>query len=212
MSASTALINCSYVNSQFLRTLSLNSSYLQSLKGTRRGIETILQMFGYTVAQDDEDTAGTFSIHEYVYGISSALSYTDASFYRGQLGYAYDDDTTNLMDGYPVVPIKPAGQEYENTWYLVPWFDKNQKDKDFYFQSAGGWGKKPYKFINLPSLTDKKVICGTTINLYEETVPFMKFAGTIDDMLSFDHYTLRYNTVCYVDDIGTIYYYNVLCV
>lgn len=45
-SSSIDVLN-SKVNSEFLRRLSLSSNYIQSLKGTRRGIEAILGMFGY---------------------------------------------------------------------------------------------------------------------------------------------------------------------
>jgi hypothetical protein len=174
------------------------------MKGTRRGIEAIMKMFGYTYG---EQSAGTFSINEYVYGVESALSYTTASYYRGAFEYSYDDENINLMNGYPVAPITPYGEEDEDTslWYLVPWFDKKQHgNKNFYFQSAGGWGKKPHKFINLPSLTDKCEFSGTTHYLYEETYPYMKFASNIDDLLSMERYTLNENVVCYVDDISDL--------
>ena len=199
----------SYVNSAFLRRLALSSTYIQSMKGTRRGIEAILGMFGYEPATEDNNDAGTYTITEYVDLVQSAISYCEASKYRVLAEYANYDDNTNYMDGYPVVPIIPAGEDVNtqkdiNKWYLMPWFDKDATYRNpFYFQGKGGWGKQISKAINLPSLTPISAITPSdTVSIYEETLPYMRYASTIEEMLSMNSLGLQENTVCYVTDIS----------
>ena len=218
----------SYVNSEFQRRLALNSDYIQSLKGTRRGIEAILGMFGYENQDwpDNPSGVGTYKISEYVAVLSSGLPYTEAYTIRTMGGdYVNVDEETNFMRGYPVAVIKPAKtssgtttqnegennsteESEESTYYLVPWFSKTQPyDYPFYFQTKGGWGKRAKKTINLSGLglTDKtELISGDTFVIYGETQPYMKYAGTIDDMLLLDFNSLREGTCCYVTDITNI--------
>ena len=192
----------SYVNSEFQRRLALNSNYIQSLKGTRRGISTILGMFGYTETAEATSGKGEFSITEYVAVVSSALPYTEAYTIRTMGGdYVNVDEETNFMKGYPVAVVKPAVSGMAE--YLVPWYDKNEAyDYPFYFQSKGGWGKKTSKEINLTELTSATTLNGNFI--YGETQPYMKYANTIDDMLSIDSSELIEGSICYVADISDI--------
>lgn len=91
------------------------------------------------------------------------------------------------------------------TWYLVPWHSKNIEYKyPFYFQGKGGWGKLPYKNINLPSLTSVGRLNGNVISLYGESVNYIKFASNIDEMLMFNDKDLFENVICYVSDISDI--------
>lgn len=200
----------SYVNSAFLRRLALNSDYIQSMKGTRRGIETILRMFGYTPDNDNTKAPGTFDISEYVAVCDNTLPYNEAGRLRALGEYVYDDETTNFMEGYPVAAVIPAGAtnpEDTSKWYLVPWFDKDTTYRTpMYFQEKGGWSKQRSKSINLSSLTSETTIFpGNTVDLYGETTPYMRYATNIDDMLALEATTLRVNTVCYVTDISSMY-------
>lgn len=192
-----------FVNSSFLRRLALSSDYIQSMKGTRRGIETLLGLFGYIATSAETSTKGEFSIKEYVAIISSALPYTEAYTIRTMGGdYVNVDEETNFMKGYPVAVVKPAtsGESKESSYYLVPWYDKNQAyDYPFYFQGNGGWGKRAEKI-----LSNGKRLTNDLVDIYGETQPYMKYATTIEDMLSFDYTTLVEDTVCYVTDISTI--------
>ena len=116
--------------------------------------------------------------------------------------YVNVDEETNFMKGYPVAVVKPAtsGEATERSYYLVPWYDKNQAyDYPFYFQGNGGWGKRAQKI-----LADGTLLTSDLVDIYGETQPYMKYADTIEDMLSFDYTTLVENTVCYVTDISTI--------
>lgn len=202
--------NCSYVNSAFQRRLSLSSSYLHSLKGTRRGIEAILNLFGYKKVDiiTNNSKAGDFAIHEYVYTISKALPYEEASTIRAYGEYAYDNETTNLMDGYPVAIVKKDGSDDISDWYLVPWFNKYETYRNpFYFQGKGGWGKRSEKTHNLKNITGENTtvtIKGKYVKLYEETQTYMRFASNITEMLSIPQSELVQNMVCYVTDITDI--------
>ena len=192
-----------FVNSSFQRRLALSSNYIQSMKGTRRGIETILGMFGY---QPDSSTtatttAGYFNINEYVALVTSGLSYDDGCEIRSYGDNPYeDDDRPHLMYGYPVAVIQPGNDETPK--YMVPWFDKTTGEKTFYFQSKGGWGKRASKLINLPKLTSLTELNG--IPIYGETQPYMRFAKNIDEMLGQNKSDLYEGIICYVTDISTI--------
>ena len=192
-----------YVNSTFQRRLALSSNYIQSMKGTRRGIETILGMFGYQPdsATTATTTAGYFNINEYVALTINGLSYDDGCEIRSYGDNPYeDDDLPHLMYGYPVAVIQPGDDKIPN--YMVPWFDKSTGGKTFYFQSKGGWGKRASKLINLPKLTSSTELSGITI--YGETQPYMRFAKNIDEMLGQNKTDLYEGIICYVTDISTI--------
>lgn len=192
-------------NIAFQRRLALSSNYIQSLKGTRRGIEAILGMFGYKNSEVDGDSGmGTYTITEYVAVAKKEVSYEDASQIRAMGGeYLNGDENTNFMKGYPVVPVKYIDNDGVERYYLIPWFDKNEKyDHPFYFQEKGGWGKMSSKNIKL----SKDLTTATTIsgNIYGETLPYMRFANSVNDMLSMEYTTLFDGTVCYVTDISRI--------
>ena len=192
-----------FVNASFQRRLALSSNYIQSMKGTRRGIETILGMFGYQPdsATTATTTAGYFNINEYVALATSGLSYDDGCEIRSYGDNPYeDDDLPHLMYGYPVAVIEPGDDKIPR--YMVPWFDKSIGGKTFYFQSKGGWGKRASKLINLPKLTSSTELSGITI--YGETQPYMRFAKNIDEMLGQNKSDLYEGIICYVTDISTI--------
>lgn len=186
----------SYVNTEFLRRLSLSSNYIQSMKGTRNGINAILGMFGYKEGSD-------YEIHEQVAKCSKFLSYDDTVCLRAEFEYLNSDENTNFMKGYPVAIIVDDNNNYK----LIPWFDKDEKyDYDFYFQPKGGWRK--VKSININnSLTTYKEITGDI--LYSETEPYLLFFNTIDDLISIPNNKLFDKMICYVSDISNIdKYYN----
>lgn len=193
------------VNISFQRRLALSSNYIQSLKGTRRGIEAVLGLFGYKNTENNYSGKGTYTILEKVAVTTSGLSYEEASQIRVMGGeYLNDDENINFMNGYPVAVVDVNGNGNTNDFYLIPWFDKKQKyDHPFYFQGKGGWGKMSSKNINLSNdITTATTISGGYI--YRETLPYMRFANTIDEMLSIDYSTLFDGMICYVTDISTI--------
>ena len=148
------------------------------------------------------------NMKEYVAVVSSGLSYSEASRLRALGEYVNYDENTNYMAGYPVAVIVPAGLSgsevnNESRWYLMPWYDRDTSYRDsMYFQEYGGWGKRASKSINLPSLTTATTIApGNTVDIYGETLPYMRYAASIEEMLSMENTGLKVNTVCYDTDI-----------
>jgi hypothetical protein len=201
-----------YVNINFLRRLALSSNYIQSMKGTRRGLETIIGMFGYTY-NDALSSIGDYSITEYYI---EACGSTDANGYKGEFpnyckasnlrvlfDYVNGDDITNFMQGYPVAKVEYFNENNEDASYLIPWFNKDIKYKHpFYFQSKGGWGKTNEKYLNKPELTTITKITGD--KLYSETAPYMVFVKNTDEMLSITNSKLKNGLICYVEDIENL--------
>ena len=119
----------SNVNSNFARRLGLSSNYIHSMKGTRKGIEAILGMFGYEYGKD-------YTITEYYAKCSNFLSYDDVSCLRAEFDYVNGDENTNFMKGYPVAIIESSTTitdengniEDEFPGYtLIPWYDSSEK-------------------------------------------------------------------------------------
>lgn len=194
-------------NIEFLRRLNLNSEYIQSIKGTRKGIETILGLFGYQPTSAATSGAGTYTIDEHIAIAHEFPKYDDARTLRAYCEYTQDESMLHEMQGYPVAVIEPpvinkAVDEQEDTskWYLVPWYDRKEKySNPIYFQEKGGWGEMPYKKINL-EISSFEAISGTGI--YEETEPYLHYAKDIEEMTSISNDILRRNMLCYVSDIG----------
>lgn len=202
-------INYKNINSIFLRRLALSSKYIHSLKGTRRGIEAILGMFGYEYDLDNSKSVGTYTIDEYVMPFFSGLSYYESYRLRGYYENVSEVETAiHFMDGFPValIPysIENEDGKIDNKDYLVPWHVKNKPD--MYFQSKGGWGKFSERKINLlNTLTTATTITSDgKVQIYNETQPYMKYANTIDEMLMIPNSDLYENIICYVADISNI--------
>jgi hypothetical protein len=187
------------VNSDFMRRLVLSSEYLMSEKGTRRGIEGILGMFGYIYGVD-------YDIREYVAVAENFPDYDDVVYLRG-LGineYLNAEGVTNRLYGYPVVPVFPAE---ENTGlYIIPWVDDNENYiNGLYFQEKGGWQRIDKKDINL-SITLATEISGVDeFNLYGETAPYMTYVSNLEELTSLSNTVIYENMVCYVTDISQMY-------
>ena len=174
------------VNNEFLRRLILNSKYIQSMKGTKKGIEAVLGLFGFNINGENKDVI----ITEYYAKVENGLSYSDASCLRGEFDYINADEMTNYMEGYPVALV-----EEDDEIKLYPWYDKNEKYiGDFYYQCKGGWGK-----------TNKLKVSGITGDyIYSETEPYMLFLNNLKELTSLTNNRLREGMICYVSDITGI--------
>lgn len=180
-------------NIAFQRWLKLNSSYIQSMKGTRHGLKLILGLFGFVEGED-------YNIQENIAVATGTYpKYTDVirwSTSRDNLDETeiYED----ILAGITVAGVMPAGGQSENDMYCIPWFDANKRyDGNTYFQMNGGWG-----------FSDKKIAYSlgkevTMENTYGESKTYLKFADTIDDMLSFTNDELKNGDICYVADCKT---------
>lgn len=180
----------SYVNSVFLKRLGLSSNYLQSMKGTRKGIEGILGMFGYINEED-------YEIKEYIAKCEKFPTYNEAVCARVEFDYVNSDENTNFMAGYPVALVEKG----ENDLILIPWYDQNEKyDYDFYFQGKGGWCKTKHKNINRKDITTISTISGDS--LYNETEPYMIFVENIDELKNLPNDKIFDGIICYVSDLN----------
>ena len=188
--------NSSDASVSFLRRLSINSDYINSMKGTKRGIETILGMFGLESGAD-------YSIKEYIavadrfpstYDFKTKLPYYDK--------YYYGEEEEMLSD-WPITSVKVSEDDDEN--YIIPWFSKdNSYPSKAYFQSKGGWKNTIYKNIDLPITSIKRIKANDDFAIYGETLQYLKYATDIDELTALTTTKLFKNAVCYVEDISGI--------
>ena len=172
------------INADFLRRLALSSEYIMSMKGTKRGVEAILGMFGYENGKDydiDEFVAIATrypSLNE----IYSYLSYNN-SFYPGILDDEYEFLTFDLDQEFLLGELK--GEEIRDKMISA----NKLKSKD----------------INLSITTAKKIEEDFDVNLYSETAPYMVFVSDIEELTSLPNNMLRDEMICYVTDITSMY-------
>ena len=109
----------SYINSSFLRRLALSSNYIQSMKGTRRGLEAIIGMFGY-IYKDNPSNIGEFSIDEYIVEAKGTYpDYCETSRLRTSFEYVNGDDNTNFMHGYPVAKVEYFKDNIDKSYLII---------------------------------------------------------------------------------------------
>ena len=197
-------------NIGFIRRMILNSDYIQSLKGTKRGIEVILGMFGmsasdYTITEQ----FGIANRFPKSYEFKTCLPYYD--------NYYYGDD---VLAEWPITEVTPPAEEPEGPQgpqgpqggepgdkYIIPWYDKNAiYGSGLYFQQFGGWeGMKDKSTKHLVSaMTTIEKINGDFIGLYGETLQYMKYAANLYELTGLTTDNLFENCVCYVEDITGI--------
>lgn len=182
-------------NISFMRRLAINSDYIQSLKGTRRGLEVIMGLFGMEEGDD-------YTIKEY---ISVASNFPDEDNVRCILpyydGYYYGDDI------YKDWPITVVYDQEGVPQYIIPWFDKNKKyHSGLYFQQHGGWEHTDSKEISIPSITEATEISYNSgeLEIYGETLQYIKYASSINELTAITTTRLYDNIVCYVEDISDL--------
>lgn len=179
-------------NISFLRRLSLNSDYIQSLKGTKRGLEVIMGLFGMS--------ASDYTITE---KIAVAQTFPTESDFRCALPYYdryyYGDD---IYSEWPVIPVTPSQGES----YMIPWFDKNMKyGSRLYFQQKGGWENVYSKDIDLSMTEVKKLFPNGDVDLYHETLQYIRYASDLNELTAMTTTKLFTEAVCYVEDISGLY-------
>ncbi len=203
-------------NSAFLRRLKLNSNYINSIKGTRQGIETLLGLFGMISKERAEKLKDVnpdgkynpdYELKEYIVKATGNLDYDTIVEYNGkkdmESGESVDIDP---LSGLPVTLVEETGSDGQTTKKVIPWFNPDLKyDGDTYFQMKGGWGKVEEKDIKLeiaPKITTIKA--NGEVELYSETLGYLRFADTLTEMLEFNYTDLRDNDVCYVTNISKL--------
>ena len=187
------------VNSDFMRRLSLSSEYLMREKGTRRGIEGILGMFGYVSGTD-------YTINEYVAVAKHFPKYNEMAYLRamGEDEHLNTDDVDFWMQGYPVALVYPAAENAD--LYLIPWIEDSERYlNNIYFQEKGGWGRIGKKDINIEITTASEIVEEYGFNIYGETEPYLTYVSDIEELKSLSNSIIYENMVCYVTDISNLY-------
>ena len=202
-------------NNEFLRRLKLNSDYLLGMKGTRKGLDAMLAMFGFAPNE--------YSVHEYIY-VASGKSGNYTKFCADTQGKSFpyplakDVEMINKFKinfnvhdpygNYCGIPVAEIGYfvDGEDYSYVVPWYSQGkQYDDGLYFQMNGGWGRRKEKKIDLDIAPNITSITETSeVKLYDETQARLKFAQDFDDLLQEAFAGSNINDVFYVTDIGKI--------
>ena len=212
-------------NSEFFRRLKLNSGHLLSSKGTRKGLDSMLALFGFS----PED----YDIHEYVYVASSNGDFTRFCESTNELPeenmpkfplakdvatinkYKINFNPVDPYGDYCGIPVAEIGHFVQNESdtanpynysYVVPWFSYGKKyDDGLYFQMNGGWGNRSYKKIELDIAPEISAITeGNGVSLYDETQARLKFASDFDELLQQAGTHSQELDVFYVTDISNI--------
>lgn len=211
----TSGYTASDANNEFLRRMKLNSSYLQSIKGTRKGLDTMLALLGIEPENYD--------IHEYVYVFSGNTfpRFCESTKKLEPFSYPLAKDVAtinkykvnfNAFDPYgdycgiPVAEIgfESAGTDYS---YVVPWFSYGKNyDDGLYFQKHGGWGRRHSMEIDLEIASAISAISewDPVVPLYMETQARLKFAKDFDELLQEAFSSSNTNDVFYVTDVSKI--------
>ena len=195
-------------NNEFMRRLKLNSTQILSSKGTKRGIEDLMGVFGYhstdwlrryhggRIPVDSDDLRRAFILYEYVYVVDSYAEGINGeelveNVQRiNQLKDNFPTENINndeLLDMYYGLPVAEI-TNYDGESTLIPWFDKqNTYDGDIYFQMKGGWSRND------------------ELGTYEKTVSKIQYVQTLDDLLELDYITIDANVLYYVGNEGEYY-------
>lgn len=164
----------------FLRRLALSSKYLIKSKGTLKGIDMIMALFGlgpndYSI----EEQYYTVKMKNYSEGVEKNIA--DMVHYDN-VSWFYDDP-------YEGVPF--GNVELYNKKFIIPYYDHSKKYLgDLAFQSNGGWAKKSLD-------TDEP-------NDYEETLSYLNVVPNFNSLLEVNTYALGEGdeNIYYVIDVS----------
>ena len=209
--------NAAEVNVEFLRRLKLNAQFLLSEKGTRKGVEDMLGLFGFTSGSDYEiseyveiaqpTTAAYPTISNVQVQTISGIKYPYYGYikYLNQRKDNYDAESEDGLYGLPLKAVSVTKNNVTAT-YVVPWFSKNKTyDEDLYFQMMGGWGYSPTKMFSNSIAPDITSIASTAeFPLFDEDIGSLKFAENLDMMADLGNIIVKEKDICYVFDISNI--------
>lgn len=189
---------------QFLTSLKLNSKSILSKKGTRRGIEELLSLFGLE-SEDHDKGNGDYSITEYVtvlkpnansdFVVPAEESFPIEEYNMLKISYPYSTDGyyEDTLEGLPVKIVYNKDKKY-----LIPWFFTGSTiDGEPYFQMYGGWGKRYSKDVE----TENGTV--TLVNgIFEETEKYLNYATSTDALEAILADKVRTRDIYYVADIS----------
>ena len=150
----------------FLRRLALSSKYLIKSKGTLKGIDMVMALFG--LGPND------YSVEEQYYTVQMKKY---AQVYEKDIAdlVHYDNLSWFYDDPYEGVPF--GNVELYNKKFIIPYYDHSKKYLgDLAFQSNGGWAKKSLD-------TDER-------NDYEETLSYLNVVPNFNSLLDVNTYAL----------------------
>ena len=164
----------------FLRRLALSSKYLIKSKGTLKGIDMVMALFG--LGPND------YSVEEQYYTVQMK-KYTQV--YEKDIAdlVHYDNLSWFYDDTYEGVPF--GNVELYNKKFIIPYYDHSKKYLgDLAFQSNGGWAKKSL-------VTDER-------NDYEETLSYLNVVPNFNSLLEVNTYALGEGdeSIYYVIDVS----------
>ena len=215
--------NAKEANNIFLRNLKLNSRAIFAKKGTRHGIESLMNVFGL-MSKDFWDLlpAGErpaypdYEIHEYVSVVNNSFdAKTEADSFEelnelpveeyNSYKLSYDDselpegEETDTTQGIPCRIKYVQENNGRIIKYAVPWFDKNKRyDGNLYYQARGGWGlhESEYNYGHVDVL-------GTYSGIgYDETIKYLVIVDKISDLRNIPKEKLYDGTLAFVNNLG----------
>lgn len=207
--AHTQGFTASDANNDFMRRLKLNSKEILSRKGTKRGIEDLMAVFGFhstdwikkyykNINKPTDIWKKAFIAVEYVYVVNGYWGADETVFHENveyinslKDNYSTADIENNSFNPYQGLPV--AEVSYGDKTRLVPWFDRNERyDTKLYFQMNGGWACN--KGDN-----DKE------IPTYDYTISKIQYIPTLEELYRIPPYALDKNGVYYVEDTEAYY-------
>lgn len=161
----------------FMRRLSLSSKYLLKAKGTLKGIDMVLALFGIGPNE--------YSIEEH-YRIAEINPFIGNTVKKVADLVHYDSPSWFYDDPYEGVPF--GNVELYGKSFIVPFYDHSKRYLgELAFQSKGGWYKKS---LDLSEQND-----------YEETLSYLNVVPNFNALLEVNTYALDEN-----HDVENIYY------
>ena len=110
---------------------------------------------------------------------------------------------------FPVYYWAEDGNKYVHHYvrdykpYLIPWFDRTlDYDADIYFESKGGWGLKQTTIGEFGDYNEVVIDTNESLKVYDESIKYLRFVDTIEDLLNVYGEYPENNDVYYVYDIA----------
>ena len=203
--------NANDANNIFLKSLRLNSSSILGRKGTREGVENVLNLFGF-MSYDmwkmlkNEDIDYDYKLDEFVGVVDNA--YSAVTLISGETidllplekanlcKYSISTDTIegkerDTVEGLPCAVKYAEGEDGIIYKYLVPWFNKNETyDGNLYFQARGGWGENNGDALNGVG--------------YDETVKYIIIVDNVSDLKDISKNRIYNGVFAYVNNIESL--------
>ena len=203
------------VNNHFMKMLKLNSRAILRHKGTIKGIEMLLALFGLKSKEYVDklgDICNPNSGRTYDYEIVEKTTFIppiietemiggkyEIDWYNStkSIAYSNEDYLSGIYNEYQGLPV--AYDDVDDKRVLLPYFNKEAEiDGKPYYQMNGGWIKKsPYKFDK-----DNNIIPQET---YTETLDSVQSVKNLQELLNIQPQYLNNGSIVHVEDLSTDY-------